>query len=162
MAKPQFRAAITGTREQKEIFAKLDDGIRKKATKKAVDAGSKVMLKTLKEKARASKMSGLLLKSLGKKSKAYRRNGVHVGIIGARSGFRFEVEYEVKDKPGKKGRVIRRYKRVQDPRKYMHLVERKKPFNLPAFVSCQAEARRVTSETMGQEIDLIAKQVARK
>src|SRR5579864_477519 len=88
-------ATIAG---EKEVFAQLDaleSKLRKQSLRKAVNAGSSIVLKAVKRRAPVEvgggslgrARAGLLKKSLGRKVKAY-KSGVVVGIVGARKGFR--------------------------------------------------------------------------
>jgi hypothetical protein len=104
---------ITGMESINRRLALLQDKAAKKALRKGVQAGTKVLAKGAKRRVRKGKggkgkLAGLLKKSIGSKVKTFRGNGVTVGIVGPRKGFLHVMS---------DGRRI-------DPVKYAHIEER--------------------------------------
>lgn len=157
MSKPTLSIQTSGLREFKGALEKLDKKLRAKVVRGAVNAGIKVFVAAMRQ--RVPENSGLLKKSLGRKSKTYRQGGIYVAIAGARSGFKYEVQYTVKDDDGK---ILRTYKRVQDPRNYAHLTDSDKPWVQPSFDATRAEAESTAIARMRVGLAAVANEVKAK
>lgn len=133
---------LIGDKELERTFKQLGDRVQRRVTRGAVNAATTPIVKAAKQKASASKESGLLKKSLGKKVRTYVEKKTVVGIVGPRK----DIVGEYK---GKK----------RWPAKYGHLVERghiaadgshvpPRPFLRPAYDETQGEAVAVMSDKM--------------
>lgn len=149
MSKALVTVKMDGVKEFGERLDALEKKIRRKLTKKAVTAGTRVFMRAAKTK--APKRSGLLKKSVGSRVQVYRNSGVVVGIAGPRTGFGKEVEIKIKNAKGT--RVVRRVKRYQDPVRYGPITESRNPWMLPAFVSSKDEAQGKAVDVLREGIE---------
>lgn len=125
--------------------------VQKRATKKAVDAATKVVLWAAKGRARV--VSGLLRRSLGRKTKVYRGSGRAVGIVGPRTK-EFRELLRVAKRGKKAGQAIYR-----SPTQYGHLVDkgtkrsRAFPFMGPALESSREKVRDAMAAAVASVIE---------
>lgn len=159
-------ASVQGMREAYAALDKAGKKIQRDGSRKAAQAGSKIVLDAMKPAVRVR--TGLLKKSLGRKVKAFRDSGVAVGIVGPRTGFKV-----VKQKDGSKAKVQTRFSRLEgtrvnkkgetvdrysNPTQYAHLVDggtvrsRAYPFREPVE---RATASRV-KDAMAEAVRKVA------
>lgn len=105
-----MKAHVTGMESVNRRLAALENKAAKRALRKGVTAGTKLLAKGAKKRVRRGKgkLAGLLRKSIGSKVKTFRGSGATVGIIGPRKGFLH---------------IMADGRRV-DPIKYAHIEER--------------------------------------
>jgi len=152
-------AVLEGDRELLAKLAKLDQKVATKALRKAINAGSKIMLKAI--KARAPKQ-GEIKKSLGRKVK--QKKGQVTAYIGPR------VNYQGKGKSRKKGRAK---ESNVEPFRLAHFFERgtkervvaatgkpagrhpKVPFVQPGFNDGKRATQEEIKTVLAQEISVL-------
>lgn len=146
-----LKAAVIGTQELADALDTLGDKVRKKGTKKAVNAGTKIVLK--KAKSLVREKTGLLRKSLGRKTKVYRNSGVAIGIVGPRTK-KFKTLLRVGVRGKSAGKEI-----YANPTQYAHLVDKGTkrsqayPFMEESLSSTEAEVQEAMAEAMAQVIE---------
>lgn len=165
-----IQGKLSGLDDAMKALSGLNQSVRNKILRKALDKASQPILKAAKE--RAPRETGLLRKSMGRRVIAYRSTGTVVVVIGPRSKPSFRKEVKIK----KVFRQIRGATRmirnprseamtmVRNPVKYAHLVELgtknrpAKPFLRPAFQAMRSQATVTAARLI---MDGIEKEAAR-
>jgi HK97 gp10 family phage protein len=130
----------------------LSVAIKRRITRKAISAVTKLVLKAAKPEAKQHKLTGALAKSLGRKSKTNRNTGFSFGVVGPRRGVWG-------------ARVYPHGTRPQKPSRYAHLQElgsdhqQAFPFLEPAAQTTQEASTAAFEQTFTQEID---KEIAKR
>lgn len=117
----------------------LKDAMQKRITKKAVRAGVKLIIATVRSK--VPTRTGSLKKSLSSKVDSAKGSTIVYGIIGPRSSWTKTVN----------GRLIK-------PSRYAHLVEKgkyRRPFLLPSWQSNKGTYLKKVQEVIADEIKSI-------
>jgi HK97 gp10 family phage protein len=138
---------IEGLSEVLKALEGFERKITEKGTYSAINAATKVVLRSAKagcptDNSPHLTTRGLLKKSLGRKIKKYRGSRVVVGIVGPRTGFKRQIGTRTRGPNA--GQPV-----YEDPAKIAHLVELghggphpapPHPFMRPAFDSSQSAA----------------------
>ncbi len=139
-------ASVQGARAVYAALTKAAKKIQRDGSRKAVNAGSKIVLKAMKAEVRV--VSGLLRKSLGRKVKAYRDAGVAVGIVGPRTK-QFKTLLGTRKKGKNAGKPY-----YANPTQYAHLVDqgsrrsRAFPFREPVRQATAGQVRDAMAEAV--------------
>lgn len=175
---PAFiRGQVVGAKVASDNLLALGRTVAGKVTRKAVNAGSKLIFDEVKQ--RAPKESGLYRKSIGRVIRTYRNSGTTLAVIGPRTKPSFRKEVKVK-----KDRVYRQMgaktfkvnkptaeqqRQIRNPRFYQHLVEKgtkrgRKGFNVlgGAFQSKGEQARSTMVKVLEIETAAEAQKLAAK
>jgi HK97 gp10 family phage protein len=155
-------ASVQGMREAYAALSKAAKKIQRDGSRKAANAGGKVVLKAMKGAVRVR--TGLLKKALGRKVKSFGDSGVSVAIIGPRTGFKV-----VKQKDGSTAKVQTKFSRLDgtrvnkkgetvnkysNPTQYAHLVDkgtrrsRAYPFRAPVQQATAGQVRDAMAEAV--------------
>lgn len=145
---------ITGqvilSKDLKATLRKIEDKVREKALRKAVETGKPIFINSLKNEASKHRETGALTEAIGEKQQ--KRRGTHIAIIGARL-MEFDVEITTTDKDGQT--KTRTMKRV--PWRYMHLVDALYGTITAAFESAKGEALDRAMQTLTTEAEAALK-----
>jgi len=142
-----IQTKVTGAKDIEKAFKTLGAKIRTGVLRRSVRAGAAAMLKAL--KIAAPRETGLLRKSLGIKAKSFGKGLISATIIGPRSGFKREVLVNVKDRNGK---IIGKKKQWRNPRKYAHILEKRRPWIRPTHAAHSGQAVQVVSAKLKAEL----------
>lgn len=144
-----IRAKIEGVDELvKQLRDELPKRMQGKILRKAIADGSKLVLKTAKQKVPVGE-TGMLKRSLGRRVKVYRNSGKVLGIVGPRTGFK-------KTKAGRTRTALgEKFQQAHvNPTKYAHLVElgtrhsAPKPFLRPALDNNKEAVKAIFAKTI--------------
>lgn len=155
--KPFIRVKLQGFKRIGEAVKELDKKHAKKVIKKGVLKGVQVYAKALKPA--APKETGQLRRSIGHKVKVYRGGFKVFGIVGPRTGFGKQVSVKIKNK---KGRTVGKRQEYRDPNKYAHILEARRPWMKPVFVSRANEVERAAMDAMRAELNTALREMAQK
>lgn len=144
-------AKVEGLAAVKAALDKAARKVKQKATRKAANAGSRIVLWAM--KAAVRNVTGLLRKSLGRKVKAYRDTGVAVGIVGPRTK-QFKVLLRTARKGKNAGKPV-----YANPTQYAHLVDRGTsrsrafPFREPVQQATREQVKAAMAEAVRSVVE---------